>query len=86
MDREEVKAELLREPFVPFRMHLSSGKKYDVPFRDAARTLSYGFLVFLGMKEGTHRAEGFDRFPYEDIVRIEHRPAKRRGGGRKKAS
>lgn len=87
MTFEEVRDELLREPFIPFRVHLSSGKKYDIPFRDAARLMSYGFLVFIGKKyEGSHRSKGFDRFPYDDIVRIEHRPAKGRRGSRKKAS
>lgn len=86
MTIEEVKMELLREPFVPFRVHLNNGKKYDVPFRDAARLLTYGFLVFIGMKEGTHSSKGYDRFPYEWIVRIEHRPAKKARSSRKKAS
>jgi len=86
MTLEDVKTELLREPFVPFRVHLTNGKKYDVAFREAGRLMSYGFLVFIGMKEGTHSAKGFDRFPYDDIVRIEHRPAKGRRNSRKKAS
>jgi hypothetical protein len=86
MTIEEVEAELLREPFIPFRVHLANGKKYDILFRDAARLMTYGFLVFIGMKEGTHRSEGYDRFPYKQIVRIEHRPAKGRRNNRKKAS
>jgi hypothetical protein len=73
MTIDEVETELLREPFVPFRVHLDNGKRYDIAFREAARLLTFGFLVFIGKKEGTHRAEGYDRFPYEQIVKIEHR-------------
>ena len=84
MTFEDVRAELLRDPFIPFRVHRSNGKKYDVPFRDAARLMSYGFLVFIGKKyEGSRASKGFDRFPYDDIVRIEHRPAKGRRSSKK---
>ena len=58
MDKEAVRAELIREPFVPLRLHLSNGKTFDIPFRDAAHILSYGVLVFIGMKEGTRSAKG----------------------------
>ena len=72
MLKEEVKTEIWREPFVPLRLHLSNGKKFDIPFREVARVLSYGILVFIGMKEGTHLAEGYDRFSFDQIIRIEH--------------
>jgi hypothetical protein len=84
MTIDQVEAELWREPFIPFRVHLTNGKKYDIAFRDAARLLTFGFLVFIGKKEGTHSSKGYDRFPYDWIERIEHRPAKK--SKRKKAS
>lgn len=86
MLKEEVRAELTREPFVPLRLHLRSGKTFDVPFRDVAHMLGYGVLIFIGLKEGTHRAKSFDTVSFENIVRIEHRPARGTGGRRKKAS
>lgn len=86
MLKEDVRAEITREPFVPLRLHLRNGKKFDVPFRDVAHMLGYGVLVFIGLKKGTHQAKSYDRFGFEDIVRIEHRPPRGKARGRKKAS
>jgi hypothetical protein len=83
MDKEIIRGELKREPFVPFRLHLTNGRKFDVPFRQVAHIVSSGLLVFIGLKEGTHSAKGYDRFAFEHIERLEHRPAGRK---RKKAS
>jgi len=83
MLKEQVRTILKREPFTPFRIHLVNGKHYDVDHREVARFLGYGVLVFIGLKEGTHQAKGYDRFSFEQIARIEDRPAARR---RKKAS
>ena len=85
MEKEQVKSILEREPFTPFRIHLANGKRYDVSHREVARFLGYGVLVFIGLKEGTRQAKGYDRFPFDQIERIEDLPAKR-GGRRKKAS
>lgn len=86
MLKSEVKAELQREPFVPLRIHLTDGRHYDVPFREVAHLLGYGVLVFIGLKEGTHQAKSYDRFPFDHITRIEHRPARSSGRRRRKAS
>ena len=86
MLKEEVRAELTREPFVPLRLHLKNGAKFDVPFRDVAHMLGYGVLVFIGLKEGTHQAKSYDRFTFESIDRIEHLPQRGTRRGRKKAS
>jgi len=83
MLKEEIAAELTREPFVPLRIHLKNGKKFDVPFKDVAHMLGYGVLVLIGLKEGTHQAKSYDRFAFEQIDRIEKLPTTRR---RKKAS
>jgi hypothetical protein len=84
MEKEEVRTILSREPFTPFRIHLTNGKRYDVSHREVARFLGYGVLVFIGLKEGTRQAKGYDRFPFERIARIQDLPS--RAGGRKKAS
>jgi hypothetical protein len=84
--KEQIKAELGREPFIPLRLHLSDGKKFDVPFREVARVLSYAVLVFIGRDPKTRVSKGYDRFSFDQIVRIEQRPANGRGRGRKKAS
>ncbi|HET6249198.1 MAG TPA: hypothetical protein VFE47_16000 [Tepidisphaeraceae bacterium] len=78
MLKEEIRAELDREPFVPLRVYLDSGQHYDIPIRRAAHILSVGLLVFIGMTEGGIRADGYDRFPFERVARIEHRRFNRR--------
>jgi hypothetical protein len=86
MTKEAVKMELAREPFVPLRLHLTNGKTFDVPFREVAHIVAYGVLVLIGLKKGTHQARSYDRFSFEQIARIERRPAKGSTRGRKKAS
>jgi hypothetical protein len=76
MQKEDVVSILQREPFVPYRIYLENGKHYDVPHRDVARFLGYGVLVFIGLKEGTHSAKGYDRFGFDHILRVEDRPAR----------
>lgn len=85
MSRDEIQARLSRDPFVPFRLHVKPGKVFDVAFADVARVLSHQMLVFVGLKEGTRRAESFDSFPFDHIERIEDLPA-RGSGRRRKAS
>jgi hypothetical protein len=85
MLREQVKPELGREPFVPFRLHLKNGKTVDIPFRDVAHDMGYGLVVFVGLKQGTRRAKRVATYFYDDILRIEQRPADR-GHRRRKAS
>ena len=84
MQKDDIRAELNREPFVPLRLHLRNGKTFDIPFRDVAHIVFSGLLVLIGLKEGTRSAKGYDRFAFDDIHRIERRPT--RGGKRKKAS
>ena len=86
MDKEIIREALTREPFEPFRLRLTNGKTFDVPFRDVARILSYGVLVFIGLREGTRSAKGYDRFHFENIDRIEPLSKRGRSGRRKKAS
>jgi hypothetical protein len=85
MEKEEVRTELNREPFVPLRLHLKDGKKLDVPLRQAAHMQPHGVLVLFGVKPGSCRIKGFDVFAFDKIDRIEQRPSgekrKRRKAG-----
>ena len=83
MQKEQIRAELERDPFVPLRLHLRSGKTFDVPFREVAHMVAGGVLVLIGLKPGTHTAERYDRFAYDEIVRIELTTGR---GRRRKAS
>jgi hypothetical protein len=82
----EIKTELAREPFIPLRLHLTSGKKLDVPFKGVATMVQGGLLVMKGVREGSRMAKGFDVVGYDKIARIEpHTAAKRSSGkGRKR--
>jgi hypothetical protein len=83
MLKEEIEAELGREPFVPLRLHLRNGKTFDIPFREVGHLLRSSLVVFIGLKEGTHQAKGHTEYVFEDILRIERRPGRPR---RRKAS
>ncbi|MBC7783152.1 MAG: hypothetical protein H7144_04870 [Burkholderiales bacterium] len=85
MLKKDVKALITREPFVPYRIYLQDGRLFDVPFREVAHFLSFGVLVFIGMKQGSRRAENYDRFAFENISRIED-TSSMRSARRKKAS
>ena len=81
---DEVIHELDRNPFVPLRLHLQDGRTMKIPFRASAHILgTWGVLVLIGMKEGTRTAKGYDRCPFDYIVRIEKLP---KGRARRKAS
>ncbi len=86
MLKQDVRAELTREPFVPLRIFLNDGKHYDVPFPEVARYLGYGVLIFIGMKDGGHSADSFDRLGFDEIDRIEQRRGGSKRRNRKKAS
>lgn len=86
MSKDEIKAELARDPFVPLRLHLKNGKIVSIPFREATHVMRDDMLVLKGANLRTHRAKGYLTFAFEDVIRIEQL----RGGGggqrRRKAS
>jgi hypothetical protein len=86
MRKEDVRAALKRDPFEPVRLHLTDGRTYDVPFREVAHMLGYGVLVLIGLKQGTRVAEGYDRFAFDDIEKIEPLSAGGGKGRKRKAS
>jgi hypothetical protein len=86
MSKDEIKAELLRDPFVPLRMHLRNGKRISVPFREVAHILKDDILVLKGLKRGTHQAKGYLTFDFDDVVRIEQLRHGKGGERRRKAS
>jgi hypothetical protein len=71
MTEEDVVAELEREPFYPFRLHLVSGKVLDVLGPNTAHPLTNALLVLRNPIVGTSRAEGYDVIAYYNIERLE---------------
>ena len=84
MIEEELLAELDKEPFQPFRIHLVSGKVLDVLSPNAAHPLANSLLILRNPTLGTRKAEGSDVIAYENVERIEQlvigrdRPPKRK--------
>lgn len=71
MTENELIAEIQKEPFVPFRLHLVSDKVVDVLAPTAAHTLSNALLVLRNPTLGSPKAEGYDVVAYHNIERIE---------------
>lgn len=83
MTEDELIAELEREPFVAFRLHLVSGKVVDVLAPNAAHTLANSLVVFRNPTVGSPKADGYDVVAYQNVERIElldmgKRPAAKR--------
>jgi hypothetical protein len=71
MTENELIAELDKEPFLPFRLHMVSGKVFDVLAPNAAHPLKNSLLILRNPILGTRRAEGYDVISYQNIERIE---------------
>lgn len=84
MTEEEFNEQLNADPFVPFRLHLVSGKTVDVLAHHAAWTLNNSLLVFRNPAAGRARAEGYDLLSYANIERIELLPMGGRPSGKRK--
>ena len=72
MTENDVIAELEREPFGPLRLHLVSGKTFDILGPNVAHPLTTTLLVLRNPTIGkATRAEGFDLIAYHNVERIE---------------
>ena len=78
MTKAELTAELEKDPFEPFRLHMVSGKTFDVLGPNAAHTLRNALLVLRNPTPGTRDAEGYDVLAYQNIERIEQLPLGKR--------
>ena len=84
MTEEELLAELAKEPFKPFRLHLVSGKVVDVLAANAAHTLTNSLLVLRNPTLGSPKADGYDVVAYENIERIEQLDIGKRPGAKRR--
>lgn len=83
MTPKTLQAEIEREPFVPVRLHLSSGKRIDVRNAGDLMYLSYGLMVFRRKDPKSRYAESYDLVNYRLIERVEQlgNGARRRKAG-----
>ncbi|HZL37513.1 MAG TPA: hypothetical protein VFC78_19500 [Tepidisphaeraceae bacterium] len=70
MTSEDIRSELQKSPFTPFRLHLVSGKTLDVFRSNAAEMLQNSVLIF---QEPTQPREevGYDIVALRNIERLE---------------
>lgn len=85
MTEEEVVSELEKDPFQPFRLHMVSGKAFDVLAPNVAHPLRHSLLILRNPVLGTARAEGYDVISYANIERIEELDFGRAAKKRKRA-
>jgi hypothetical protein len=71
MTSEDLRAELEREPFVPLRLHLVSGKSVRVASSSAAFLLQNALMLIRGKKPGKATVGGYDIISLRTIERIE---------------
>ena len=81
MTSRDIRGEIDKDPFVPLRLHLVSGKTIDVPLQSAAWVLQNALLVFQNAKRGSQSASGYDVIAFRNIERIEQRHI---NGGRRR--
>ena len=71
MTSEDIRSELERQPFWPFRLHLVSGKEFDVRIPDNVFMLQNAVLVLQSTR--SEEEPGYDIFALRNIERLEHR-------------
>ncbi len=71
MTTEDVKQELLRDPFVPLRLHLSSGKTVEIHYPNTAWVRQNTLLIVHPLQRGTPEIGGYDVVALRLIERIE---------------
>ena len=70
MTEKDLVAELDRERFQPFQIHLVSGKVFDILAPGIAHTMSNALLVLRNPILGTSRTEGYDVIAYQNMERL----------------
>ena len=71
MTSEDVKQELKRDPFVPLRLHLASGKTIDVPYPNTAWLRQNTIVIVHPLRRGTVEIGNYDVVALRLIERIE---------------
>jgi hypothetical protein len=81
MTSKDLEAELSKDPFIPLRLHLVSGKTVDIPRAEVAWLMQNAVLVFQNAKPGRAVATGYDVVAFRNIERIEQRAGRRKRAG-----
>jgi hypothetical protein len=86
MTTEDVKQELDREPFIPLRLHLSSGQKIDIQYAGTAWVRQNTLLVVHPIAPRTSQIGNYDIVALRLIERIEQVNGNGKTSGRRKKS
>lgn len=84
MTTEDISQELDRDPFVPLRLHLSSGKTIDIEHPASAFIRQNTLLIVHRLAPGTHEIGNYDVVALRLIERIEQIDGSSRRGSRRK--
>jgi hypothetical protein len=71
MTTEDILQELERSPFIPMRLHLSSGQTLDIRYPETAWVRQNTILVVHPLSKGTHAIGNYDVIALRLIERIE---------------
>jgi len=71
MTSADVKQELERDPFVPLRLHLSSGKTIDILYVGTAWVRQNTLLIVHPLRQGTQEIGNYDVVALRLIERME---------------
>ena len=71
MTQEDVKQEIEREPFLPLRLHLASGKVIDIEYPNSAFVRQNTLLIVHRLARGTAAIGNYDVVALRLIERIE---------------
>jgi hypothetical protein len=72
MIRDQLQTLLRQRPFQPFRVHLTDGRSYDVPYRGMTLLADTFINIGIPITEGPHPiCSHTEHVPFKDIDRIE---------------
>jgi hypothetical protein len=69
MGSQDLKTELKKEPFLPFRIVTTSGKTYDVTEKDRDMLMVLKRVVIIGLRVAENDPD-FDRYEVVSLVHI----------------
>ena len=70
MTRDDIQAEIDKDPFMPFRLHLVSGNSVDVRIADGAFVLRSAVCV-MHQRRNPNDEPGYDLVSIRNIERLE---------------
>ena len=80
MMSKDIEAELERQPFVPIKLHLVSGKEMTIRNSNAAWMMQNTLVILRHPRRNRLRGDGYDVVSNRNIERIEQLTSRRSNG------